>query len=614
MTGPRDVELARVRFSARGAAAVDGAVRPAVLASWERSQHLGAHPGGRPAPFVGHDAGSSAIAEAGEVLGDFVTANPECGCSVLLVGADGVVRARRDTDPGFGEVLDAVRLAPGYCHAERLVGTTAMSVALHEGRAVELSGPEHVHPELRSLAAAAAPVPHLDGVVVVCSDASAAGMLLPLARTLARDVTGHAQARRRRGLLALHEAFDAAQGEGGAWVVATDGDVVLVGTGARRTPPADQQALGDLAVASVVLDDDRPPRHVDLPSGTCAEVEVREVRRDGEYLGCVLTAGPAVHADAGDDAEARRRQGSHVAPTGRRDFAAALRGPGDGRAPSAARVRANRELLTPHLRARQEVAANLAQGRDQLLVGEPGTGKRTLAVEQFARRHRGRAPVVLDCSTIGDAGRGDPLARVVAARDGAPQLVVLRQLQAVSPVAVRRLDEVLRRVADTPGAVVLVGCLDVESVDPTRPYGLLLRRFHETVRVPALRHRIDELGEIARSVLGSMAAGRSLRLSHQVVRVLEGYPWPGNVSELEDVLRYVVARKPVGVIQPPDLPASCFTSRAPKLSMLETAQCDAIIQALYEARGNRYRAASMLGIARSSLYRKIDAFGISYIA
>ena len=50
------------------------------------------------------------------------------------------------------------------------------------------------------------------------------------------------------------------------------------------------------------------------------------------------------------------------------------------------------------------------------------------------------------------------------------------------------------------------------------------------------------------------------------------------------------------------------------MSMLEAAQCDAIIQALYESNGNRYKAAAMLGIARSSLYRKIDAFGISYIA
>jgi transcriptional regulator of acetoin/glycerol metabolism len=111
-----------------------------------------------------------------------------------------------------------------------------------------------------------------------------------------------------------------------------------------------------------------------------------------------------------------------------------------------------------------------------------------------------------------------------------------------------------------------------------------------------------------------------------VVRVLEGYAWPGNISELQDVLKYVVTRKPVGEIQPPDLPRQCFQrgqcfqrkqcfQREPsKMSMLEAAQCDAIIHALYESRGNRYKAAAMLGIARSSLYRKIDAFGISYIA
>ena len=38
--------------------------------------------------------------------------------------------------------------------------------------------------------------------------------------------------------------------------------------------------------------------------------------------------------------------------------------------------------------------------------------------------------------------------------------------------------------------------------------------------------------------------------------MLEGYAWPGNISELQDVLRYVAARKPVGEIQPPDLPVN----------------------------------------------------------
>jgi transcriptional regulator of acetoin/glycerol metabolism len=151
-------------------------------------------------------------------------------------------------------------------------------------------------------------------------------------------------------------------------------------------------------------------------------------------------------------------------------------------------------------------------------------------------------------------------------------------------------------------------------VDATRPYGLLLRHFHQITRVPALRFRLDEIGDISMSILRQLSGRRSLRLGLQVIRVLEGYAWPGNINELHDVLKYVVDRKPVGEIQPPDLPPFCFQRLPRKMSMLEAAQCDAIIQALYEAKGNRYKAAAMLGIARSSLYRKIDAFGISYIA
>jgi transcriptional regulator of acetoin/glycerol metabolism len=165
-----------------------------------------------------------------------------------------------------------------------------------------------------------------------------------------------------------------------------------------------------------------------------------------------------------------------------------------------------------------------------------------------------------------------------------------------------------------PDPPLVVGCVDTPAVDATRPYGLLLRHFHEITRIPPLRYRLDEVGDIAWSILRRISPRRSLRLSLQVVRVLEGYAWPGNISELEDVLRYVVARKPLGEVQPPDLPSLCFKSQARRMSMLEAAQCDAVIQALYESNGNRYKAAAMLGIARSSLYRKIDAFGISYIA
>ncbi|MEJ2890164.1 helix-turn-helix domain-containing protein [Actinomycetospora aeridis] len=603
----REVDAARRRFLRHGRDDLPaGVVRPAVLASWERARAAGVDTGRLAAPFVGPGAPS---AGAQRVADRVHVRDPDLDASVLVVDRDGVVLVRRDGDPALAEILDALHLVPGHGHGEHVVGTTAAAVALHEGEAVALEGPEHLHPALGALACAAAPVEPGDLAVVVARHVTdGAARDLPLVRALAREIADEDAAGRRGRILAVHDALAALAAEGAAWVVATDGDDLVLGAGARRLPPADQQVLADLALAGLALDRPAELYRIDLPSGVGAEVTVREIRHDDRLVGCAVGGGPAVDEQGRQEAEARRRQGSHVAPTSRRDFAADMRGA--ERAHAEARVRANRDLLTPSLRARQELAANLGQRRHQVLVGEAGVGKRTLAAEQFGRLHRDGTVTVVAADT---ADAPEPLERLVHRPPARPQLVVLRGLQGVTPLSARRLDEQLRLLLARSSHAVVVACLDTTSVDASRPYGLLLRHFHETVRIPALRHRADELADIALSVLRSIGGGRSLRLSHQVIRVLEGYAWPGNINELEDVLRYVVARKPVGVIQAPDLPALCFTSR-PRLSMLETAQADAIIQALYEARGNRYQAAAMLGIARSSLYRKIDAFGISYIA
>jgi len=392
---------------------------------------------------------------------------------------------------------------------------------------------------------------------------------------------------------------------------------VISNAAARRLDAADLRSLSDLALAGLSLPGSAS-KHVDLPSGGCAEIVTEGVYSSGELIGCVLTGGAADQRRPAGLPEAVRRQGSHVAPTARRDYAEDLRRSASLRKMHAeARIRANQELLTPVLRARQEVAASVRQGRNHLLIGEPGVGKRTLAQAQFRQAYAQGRVVAVSCArfeTGSGAAREDPVASLLHSSHDQPRLLLLRGIDGLTPLGARRLDESLRPLVALPAPPLVIACVDTPAVDATRPYGLLLRHFHQITRVPALRYRNDEIGGIALSILRELAGRRSLRLSLQVVRVLEGYAWPGNISELQDVLRYVVARKPVGEIQPPDLPRLCFQREPRKMSMLEAAQCDAIIHALYESRGNRYKAAAMLGIARSSLYRKIDAFGIAYIA
>jgi transcriptional regulator of acetoin/glycerol metabolism len=597
-------------------------VRAEVLASWERSRRHDVDPDRVTARFVGHDNGSPLLAAAEDAFDDFFKLAGKVAASLVLVDSDGTVCVRRDGDEGLGRLLDAVLLVPGYSHGEAAVGTSAAAVALHERSDVVLTGAEHYHSRLMFISGAASPVAdphHLEAcgaVLVICHESEQTTFQLAAARMLAQRIAGRMAEGARHWSRAILEHFGRCCAQETGWVLATDGDWVMTNALARQLDAADLRALTDLALASLTLKD-FAGKHLDLPSGGCAQAVTEGIYLAGELVGCLLTGTRANPGRSAAVPEAVRRQGSHVAPTIRRDYAKDLRGPASTQRLAEARVRANQELLTPFLRARQEVAASITQRRRHLLIGEPGVGKRTLVRGQFRQAFPYGQVVTVSCASFpaGPGGTGShPISDLAETAGHRPQLLLLRELNRLSPVAAHRLDETLRPLIALDAGLFVIGCIDSPAVDATRPYGLLLRHFHQITRVPALRYRADEIGDISMSILRALSGRRSLRLSMQVIRVLEGYAWPGNINELEDVLRYVIARKPVGEIQPPDLPPVCFQRRPRKMSVLEAAQCDAIIQALYESRGNRYKAAAMLGIARSSLYRKIDAFGISYIA
>lgn len=194
-----------------------------------------------------------------------------------------------------------------------------------------------------------------------------------------------------------------------------------------------------------------------------------------------------------------------------------------------------------------------------------------------------------------------------------PQLVLLGSLNSLDAISARQVDAALRALATRGKSPLIIGCVDATTVDRSSPYAMVGRHFDGVTRIPSLRYRPDDIAALSMSILKTISPRHSLRLSLSVIRVLEGYSWPGNVDELVDVLSYVVAHKPYGEITVRDLPAAYFRSGPRKLTLLEVAQCETIIHALYEVDGNRYKAAALLGIGRSTLYRKIDSFGISYI-
>ncbi|MDB5360346.1 MAG: sigma-54-dependent Fis family transcriptional regulator [Rhodospirillales bacterium] len=141
------------------------------------------------------------------------------------------------------------------------------------------------------------------------------------------------------------------------------------------------------------------------------------------------------------------------------------------------------------------------------------------------------------------------------------------------------------------------------------------------ITMPALRERGTDIILIARYYLNQFALeeGKSFDgFDPEAERLLMAYPWPGNVRQLSNVVRNVVVLSPSGVATAAMLPAvvrdssprpiaaSVGAAAAPNQGIRPMAEVEreAIEAALVEAGGNVGRAAALLEIDASTIYRK----------
>jgi two-component system, NtrC family, response regulator PilR len=147
------------------------------------------------------------------------------------------------------------------------------------------------------------------------------------------------------------------------------------------------------------------------------------------------------------------------------------------------------------------------------------------------------------------------------------------------------------------------------------------------LRVPALRERSGDIGEIASTILqrlGRRGSGPASEISPEAIAILRDYPFPGNVRELENVLERAVTLSTGGVITPEHIrlratstPSSAATAlpaatQGPAAlgSQLESIEREAIIKALEKTRYNKTAAAKLLGMSFRALRYRIKKLGI----
>jgi transcriptional regulator of acetoin/glycerol metabolism len=148
------------------------------------------------------------------------------------------------------------------------------------------------------------------------------------------------------------------------------------------------------------------------------------------------------------------------------------------------------------------------------------------------------------------------------------------------------------------------------------------------VKIPPLRERMGDIPTLARCLIGKISKRleRSpVELSLDCVEQLASYPWPGNVRQMENVLERALIRAgccPVLTAEHVELPAeaahptpqrdACTRRSEPakNASSLRDIEKQAIQEALGSCCGNIKQTSARLGIARNTLYRKMQDYNL----
>jgi DNA-binding NtrC family response regulator len=136
------------------------------------------------------------------------------------------------------------------------------------------------------------------------------------------------------------------------------------------------------------------------------------------------------------------------------------------------------------------------------------------------------------------------------------------------------------------------------------------------IKLPPLRERKTDIVLLVNSFLEKFSdAKRTVRtISEEALRRLMAYDWPGNVRELENAVERAVALGSGPLLHVGDLPsnlqygASEHALDKDQLLPLEELERRAILHALSETGGDKLAAARILGIGKTTLYRKLKQF------
>ena len=300
-----------------------------------------------------------------------------------------------------------------------------------------------------------------------------------------------------------------------------------------------------------------------------------------------------------------------------------------------------------------KLVARVSESRSTVLLqGERGTGKELIARAIHGNSPRREKPFVpVNCGALPDTllesemfgyekgaftgAVGTKTGLFESANGGTLFLDEVGELGQALQVKLLRVmqDHEVRRVGGTTSIKVDVRIIaatnrDLEQFVKEGKFrdDLFYRLNVVRITLPSLKERQEDIPMLAHHFLQKCAAGATtaVRGFHpDTLDCLNRYRWPGNVRELENAIERAVSLSHGPLLTPDDLPAAIRQASNPtdqKPDIPETAESvyltleevekRHLMRVLKETKGNKVKAAKILGIDRRTLYRMAERFGL----
>ena len=554
-------------------------VRDDIASSWMRSSSWSVRPDAVEPPYSpDFNSESLLLRAAGPVLRSMTENLGDLGLSFLVSDSEGLIIDRRVQENRLLGRLDRFNVTPGRLFAEDAVGTNAIGTAIELGRTTRISGHEHYWDVFVGFTCVAVPIMDpirgrsIGTVDVTCTADHANPMLDLIAEQTARAIEARLIEQQSAVERALLERFLSANRK-------TRGGLVVLSDRILMANPQASHLFDDMNHpliwdhASRALSTDSPiDDELLLPNGRLVGTRTYALRDGGDVIGSMME----------------------------------MRMIPEDRAPNRVPVTPNRGAASPpppglvgedrvFLHAYRTGVAAIRE-RAVVVSGEPGVGKTTMGQALLADRSGVR---VCD-SALADADEDRWLREVAQLLRGGCDAIVIQHVDLLSPAVSSRLVALVNSTADSGTRCVLTYTSGFSAAATVLP-----DLDAERVRVPPLRNRLPDLPLLVASQAGPG------RVAPEVLQLLMRLSWPGNVRELRAVVRKAMEDSPHGRVEMSAVPTDVRRA-APRrpLTRFEQAEMHAILDALAETNGNKRDAAALLGISRSTLYRKLQNAGV----